>query len=123
MAMWYAQRVMSDENIMIAFYALVFLLAPPNTIIIMPIFLRAVFIGSSLLEGFLRVKIPFLRPKFNFLFDKVLSETGKKFFTESIATMEVFVGLFLIVAIFLFSLPPSSLSLSLSLAYLESTRT
>eukprot|EP01083_Nonionella_stella_P204603 745739_1 len=45
MNMYYAQRVMQDENIMIAIYAAIFLMGNPLIIFLFPIMLRSLFMG------------------------------------------------------------------------------
>eukprot|EP01084_Bolivina_argentea_P069287 126103_1 len=96
--MWYAQRVMQDENIMIAIYAVIFLMGNPVFVFISPIILRSFYMGVFLTNGLLRGIIPSLHSKFQPLFSKVLHQT--RWFNQTVAMLEVLVGIFLIFACF-----------------------
>eukprot|EP00483_Globobulimina_turgida_P001921 UN01923 len=101
MNMYYAQRVMQDENIMIAIYAVIFLMGNPLIIFLIPILLRSLFMGTCLLNGLLSAKIPSLYYKTRPLFQKILTKRG--WFNEKIALAEVLMGFFLIFACFFMS--------------------
>eukprot|EP01083_Nonionella_stella_P221826 792122_1 len=100
-AMWYAQRVMQDENIMIAVYAAIFLMGNPVFIFLGPIFMRSLFMGTYLLNGLLGAKVPSLYHKCRPMFQKILTKRG--WFNEKIALLEVSIGIFLIFACFFMS--------------------
>jgi len=99
--MYYAQRVMQDENIMIAIYAAIFLMGNPLIFFLTPIILRSLFMGTYLLSGLLGAKVPSLHSKLRPYFQMILTKRG--WFNERIAILEVLVGIFLIFACFFMS--------------------
>lgn len=102
MAAWYFQRILQDENIMIAINGAIFLMGNPKFIFLTPFALRAMFMSASITNNLLDAKIPSLHRKF--LKPQLLPIIRKMgWFTSTIALVEVLMGFFLIFACFFMS--------------------
>ena len=99
--MYYAQRVMQDQSVMIAIYAAIFLMGNPVFVFLSPLLLRSLWMGTYLMNGLLSAKIPSLHQRVRPLFQKVLTRMG--WFNQTIAWLEAMVGIFLVFACFFMS--------------------
>jgi len=95
----YAQNLFQDENLMIAFYALMFLLAPSSFIFLIPLILRSLLMACHFTDSLLKnSNQPIVYSKISPFLQQVLSK--QSWFLQNIALAEVFVGFYLIVACF-----------------------
>jgi len=101
MNMYYASRLMQDSNVFIAIYAAIFLMGNPVFLFLSPLLLRSLWMGVFMLNGLLRAKVPSVHQKVGHYLKPILQRMG--WFNERIALMEVFVGIFLIFAMFFMS--------------------